>query len=123
MKSRLQWLIIGDRNTSIFHTTTLNKRSNKILQIQIYDQTWVTNQQDIGKEFISHLITTYSEGSTSQPKVLLNQHHFNIPKLNSDFHPRLTKITNEEEIKNALTRINPLKTLEDGLHTIFFQKN
>lgn len=43
MKSRLQWLTLGDRNIAFFHATTLNKRRrNKILQIQKLDQSWIT---------------------------------------------------------------------------------
>lgn len=53
MKSRVQWLTLGDKNMKYFHSNVIRKRRrNKILQIQRKDLTWLTDPKDIKQEHI-----------------------------------------------------------------------
>lgn len=47
MKARINWISLEDKVATFFHTTALNKRRSKILQIQKTDQSWITDQIEI----------------------------------------------------------------------------
>ena len=53
MKARTNWLIQGERNTTFFHISTLNRRSNnRILGINDPDGNWVTNLATVKMIFV-----------------------------------------------------------------------
>lgn len=52
LKSRVNYMIQGDRNTAFYHVSTLVRRKqNKILAIKDYVGKWIYEENDI-KEFI-----------------------------------------------------------------------
>lgn len=51
-KSRLKWLVFGDHNTKLFHSTTIiQRRKNKDETIQKDDGSWVSNPNEL-KELV-----------------------------------------------------------------------
>ncbi|KAH1040586.1 hypothetical protein J1N35_042329 [Gossypium stocksii] len=54
MKSRVEWLVEGERNTSFFHLTTVKRRSHNRIGLNNNFSTW-----SISKEGISSIIRSY----------------------------------------------------------------
>lgn len=110
MKARIQWLTLGDKNTSFFNTVAVNKRrKNKIMQLQKEDNTWITNESKIIKEMCSYLKSTY-DSNVLEVSPTLDQHNIQPNNLTEDHHLGLITTPDEQEIKHALFSINPLKT-------------
>lgn len=54
LKSRVNWAINGDRNTTFFHVSTLVRRhKNKIRSIKNSVGEWITNEEDIKNSILS----------------------------------------------------------------------
>lgn len=54
-RSRLNWDIMGDRNTKFFHTTTMvRRRRNRIEAIQNEAGDWLVKEGEIRGEFVRH---------------------------------------------------------------------
>ena len=52
MKSRVNWTIFGERNTSFFHMTTLARRSRNIISIIMNDEgVWVHDVEQVQEVF------------------------------------------------------------------------
>ena len=52
MKSKTNWIILGERNTSYFHISTLHRRSkNKITSIQNNEGEWCHNIEEVKEIF------------------------------------------------------------------------
>ena len=48
LKSRLNWMIQGDRNTSFYHVSTLARRKrNHIASIKTEEGAWVTEEREV----------------------------------------------------------------------------
>ena len=61
MKARTNWLIQGERNTTFFHISTLNRRSNnRILGINDPDGNWVTDLERVKVIFVNEFKKLYS---------------------------------------------------------------
>lgn len=63
LRSRIQWLKGGDKNTHFFHASTIQRRQrNRITMLQLDDQQWIRDPpilQDMMASFFSRLYTTY----------------------------------------------------------------
>ncbi|KAL4609882.1 hypothetical protein ACB092_08G013100 [Castanea dentata] len=60
MKARTNWIILGERNTSYFHMSTLARRSkNRITTIQNGDGEWVHNVEEVKGIFTSSFKKLY----------------------------------------------------------------
>lgn len=123
LKSRITLLSLGDKNTTFFHRAALvRRRKNKIIQLLITENTWINNKQEISQEFKLSLMNTFC--SISNISALDPTYLVLFPKLNNDLLPKLLAAPNLLEIKNALWSIGPYKAPgDDGLHTIFCQRN
>ena len=54
LKSRVNWMIQGDRNTAFYHVSTLVRRKrNKILAIKYLVGEWIYQEEDV-KEFMKN---------------------------------------------------------------------
>uniref|UniRef100_A0A2N9GZ20 DUF4283 domain-containing protein n=1 Tax=Fagus sylvatica TaxID=28930 RepID=A0A2N9GZ20_FAGSY len=93
LKSRVGWVVEGDRNTKFFHTTTLvRRRYNKIVRIRNNMGDWIVDSQ------------------------LIRNHIQQAEALN------LTTTVLPLEIKESLWSLKPFKAPgPDGLHPGFFQ--
>lgn len=117
------WMIQGDRNTSIYHVTTLMRRKhNKILSIKDYQGEWITDQDAITvfiQDHFQNFFTSELSFSSRQISPLegpcpclsnLEAHTFSLPVL-------------DEEIGHALWSLKPCKSPRpDGIHASFYQR-
>jgi hypothetical protein len=59
-KSRELWLKEGDRNSRIFHLSTVIRRwRNYINEIKVEDGSWLQNRKDIGEYFTKRFMDLY----------------------------------------------------------------
>lgn len=62
MKSRVQWLQDGDKNTKFFHAQTLKRRRRNVIRgLEEEDDSWCTDDQrlcDIAINYFQQLFTT-----------------------------------------------------------------
>ena len=72
-KSRVNWLIQGDRNTKFYHIVTSRKRlRNRILGIWNEQGIWIQDQKDIAESFRIHFRKIYIERESVHIKQLRN---------------------------------------------------
>ncbi|XP_030926473.1 uncharacterized protein LOC115953106 [Quercus lobata] len=120
-KPRTNWIILGERNTSYFHMSTLAWRSkNKITSIQNGDGEWVHNVEEVKDIFTSSFIKLYQT----------KQIFCNItPQWNTEWGAKLSleevrglsHIPSDKEIWTTLKPMKPYKAPGvDGLHARFF---
>ncbi|KAA3480199.1 reverse transcriptase [Gossypium australe] len=120
-RARINWLKLGDRNTSFFHKqATLRKKRNLIQKLQLDDgrETMVSEEMmEIVRSYFARLFSNGNRLSTdrifSEIKACVSEE--DNAKLKAKF--------TEEEIWTALTEMGPTKAPgEDGLPAIFYQK-
>ena len=68
VKSRYNWLIQGDRNTSFFHTLALvRRRRNRILCLKDGLGNWVQGEREIGELIRNGFIKLFTTSALSVP--------------------------------------------------------
>ena len=115
MKSRSNWVMEGERNTTYFHRSVVTKRSsNRILTIRNAVGEDIAEPNRIREHISSAFRSLYSsEHLACSWEVTSGEGEKNIA-----YPPTLV------EISNALFSMKPLKAPgPDGFHPIFFQKN
>lgn len=60
-RSRIKWAMFGDRNSSFFHASTVNRRRNAIGSLFIPGSGWETDEGNIRRAFVSHFKRIYSK--------------------------------------------------------------
>ncbi|KAF7830841.1 reverse transcriptase [Senna tora] len=117
-KARLDWLQLGDSNTSFFHSSVINRRrKNKISAIKDSSGNWLF-EFDRVKDYITKF---FKECFQSQPVEVFPRLDL-IPTIDSSSHPRLEGAPSPEEIKTALWDLKPFKAAGiDGFQPGFFQ--
>ncbi|GKV23781.1 hypothetical protein SLEP1_g33477 [Rubroshorea leprosula] len=123
MKSRLQWIQNGDRNTKFFHVSTLKRRSYyRILGLKDDTGSWITDAT-----VIESIITSYFK-SLYKTSFLKSSHDSyssvqSAPFIDPSCWHGLIDLPSEFAIKHALFAMKPFKAPSpDGLHVAFFQK-
>ncbi|OMO88470.1 reverse transcriptase [Corchorus capsularis] len=122
MKSRIDWLKDGDKNTKFFHLTTkVRRKCNRIVALKDNVGNWLYND-DCKKHVIDFFSNLYTTEFPSHDLVA-NYEPPSIVKIDSQVHGRLVAIPSIREIKDALWSLKPFKAPgTDGLHAGFFQK-
>ena len=121
-RSRIQWLNEGDNNTKFFHQKASRRRNkNRITQLSREDGTIceeIDEMQQMTRDFYRNLYS--SEGTKNMEQVLSH-----VPrKVTEGMNAFLCKPFTEEEIKEALFQMYPMKaTGPDGYPAHFFQRN
>ncbi|KAH1067161.1 hypothetical protein J1N35_032148 [Gossypium stocksii] len=113
------YLAKRDRNTSFFHSRTLQWRKvNRILALRISNGEWCSDESIFSDEAARFFENLYGEISTPMSELPLNI--FSRLKENDiDF---LNTLVFNDEIKKALFDMAPLKALgSDSFHAYFFQ--
>ena len=69
MKSRVEMLVNGDRNTSFYHTSIIaQRRRNKIVSLRDGNGYWIGNEIDVAEYIRSGFIALYSMGKVSSSR-------------------------------------------------------
>jgi hypothetical protein len=121
-KSRSLWLEAGDKNTSYFHKQVeARKQFKKVTEIQVQDQI-ITDFEGIKAAMVDAFETLYTETQRSaiDPKAYPLSL---VPTLIQDeVNNNLTKVVNQQEIKEALDQMSPDKAPgPDGFTSRFYQ--
>lgn len=119
-KSRKDWILHGDRNTSLFHQKTMTRRRrNRIEAIQDNSGNWLYDEDAIRRHVVEYFYSLFhSENSIYQA--------YHVPNLFPSFEAHwldgVVRPVLDEEIKRAIFSMKPLKAPGmDGLHAIFYQ--
>ena len=118
-RSRNNWLKVGDKNTTFFHTKALNwYQWNTISRIMDANNGWLEDVDQIGQTFVSYFKELFT---TSRPKVKQEMidaiHSKVIERMNST----LTQDFHAMEVEKALKQMNPLMAPgPDGMPPLFY---
>lgn len=123
LRSRVDWMFLGDRNTSFFHISTLaNKRRSIITSLRDNVGNWISDPLTIEKLINDFFINLFSTSHMSNPSVFPPS-PFSLPSLCEADRNHLDWIPSILDIKEALFSLKPYKSPgPDGFHPIFFQK-
>ena len=123
MKARMNWLIQGERNTTFFHISTLNRRSqNRIVRIQNADGLWEEDMDKVKEIFLEGFAKLYSSEQVSSPKTPSNIFVWGN-WLSESKAVNLTLAPTNAEILFALNSMKAFKALgPNGLYAGFFQR-
>lgn len=118
LKSRIDWLNNGDKNTKFFHYSTLNRRrKNKIPALKIDDDNnWSFIPDQIIKHISSYYQSLYTIGFNFSHR---SKYLFHIPHpiIKTENYDTLNRLPTLSEIKSALFSFKPFKSPgPDGLH-------
>ncbi|KAA3488819.1 reverse transcriptase [Gossypium australe] len=120
-RARINWLKLGDKNTSFFHKqATQRKKRNLIQKLQSEDGREVEDNEKMMETARSYFIKLFSiESGSSTDRILSGVDTCVSEEDNVKLKARFTK----EEIWTALTKMGQKKAPgEDGLPAIFYQK-
>ncbi|GLT98319.1 hypothetical protein SLE2022_158280 [Rubroshorea leprosula] len=123
MKSRINWILEGDRNTRFFHVSTIKHRShNRILGLKNSVGEWNWDSHDIEsicRNYFQQLFTTSTSQSFSNSYLFaqLEEVSLNLEMSALETPPA------EMEVWEGLNGIKPFKAPRpDGVHSFFYQK-
>lgn len=121
LKSKINWMILGDRNTSFCHISTLVRRKrNRITIVKNNMGDWLYEERDvmeyIRKGFKDHFSSSMICSERYPP--IASQWQVTLSKEECE---ALNHEVTEEEIKGALWLMKPFKAPGlDGLHAGFY---
>ena len=121
MKSRITWLVEGDRNTSFYHTSTLvRRRRNRITCMKDRAGNWIQGEKDIA-EFIRNGYIDLFSSSHSHSTLAVWDPPFWQTYLKEKDSAMLTRPVSNEDISAGLWSLKAFKAPGfDGLHAGFF---
>ena len=120
-RSRMQWMMLGDRNTRYFHSKALDrKRKNAISRIMDENGIWHETKEGIANVVVYYFEKLYT---TSYPSHILEITDTIPTKVSSEMNQSLIKDFTKEEVLAALKQMHPTKAPSpDDMSAIFFQK-
>uniref|UniRef100_A0A803P3X8 Reverse transcriptase domain-containing protein n=1 Tax=Cannabis sativa TaxID=3483 RepID=A0A803P3X8_CANSA len=123
-RSRAIWLAHGDRNTKYFHhKASQRKKKNTIKGLFDEQRRWCTKENEIEDILIGYYTDLFS---STGPKINLTDRLIQcVPnRLNQMDNDVLLEEFTEEEVKEAIDQIHPLKAPgKDGLPGLFYQNH
>ncbi|KAA3458125.1 reverse transcriptase [Gossypium australe] len=120
-KARINWLKLGDKNTSFFHKqASQRKKRNLIQKLQFDDGREAIENEEIKEIARSYFVKLFSvESHPSTDRIFSGIETCVSEEDNINLKARFT----EKEIWTALTEMGPIKAPgEDGLPAIFYKK-
>ncbi|KAH1030127.1 hypothetical protein J1N35_046062 [Gossypium stocksii] len=118
-RDRVNWLKMGDKNTSFFHKFAIQRRcTNRIRGLQRSDGSMASDYVEIETMIRNYFADLFkSRGTIDLGHVLLGVQRCITDSMNQ----RLLAPYTEEEIVDALKGMGPIKASgPDGLPTIFY---
>uniref|UniRef100_A0A2N9GX50 CCHC-type domain-containing protein n=1 Tax=Fagus sylvatica TaxID=28930 RepID=A0A2N9GX50_FAGSY len=121
LKSRVSWVVEGDRNTKFFHTSTIvRRRFNRISRLKNSMGEWVENRDQVMNLIQMGFSALFSTSHLSSYRLSASP---NAPRLSDLEAQTLDAPLSIEEIKSSLWSLKPFKAPgPDGLHPGFFQR-
>ncbi|KAL9682343.1 hypothetical protein QQ045_014139 [Rhodiola kirilowii] len=124
-RSRAEWLIGGDRNTSFFHAKASHRRRRNLIR----ELRNPAGEVCVNKSDIHDIITNYFSALFSS-QVLISEEEWEqalhiVPKVVTDeMNEMLSAPFTEVEVKRALFQMHPTKVPgSDDLSALFYQSN
>lgn len=120
MRSRINWLQWGDRNTKFFHATTLQRRQrNQITILRDENQQWVRDPDQIKQMISAYYYQLYSTSGPRHYAQILEQ----CPQLvDADMNANLLAQPTLEEVRVATFQLGASKAPgTDGLNGLFYR--
>ncbi|XP_019442303.1 PREDICTED: uncharacterized protein LOC109347025 [Lupinus angustifolius] len=103
-KSRVNWQVSGDRNTSYFHNIAKIRYATKSMSMLRQGENTLLDRQKIENHVLDYFTMLYASDNVTQPSSLIDSV---IPKLVSEEdNSMLSKIPLEEEIKGVVFDMN-----------------
>ena len=123
LKSRITWLVEGDRNRGFYHTTALvRRRRNRISCIKDRVGNWINDEQEVA-DYIRHCFAELYTSSHNHSLLDTWNPPFWQAQISDDESRSLVDPITDEEIAAGLWSIKPFKALgPDSLHVGFFQR-
>ncbi|CAN1269326.1 LINE-1 retrotransposable element ORF2 protein [Linum perenne] len=119
-RSRVSWLRLGDRNTSFFHASAVQRRKrNNITRLMDEAGEWIEEK----KELMEHITGFYKHLFREERRVTDFSDLQSFPKLITEgLRTQLDRQVSEHEIKTAVFQLGPTKSPgPDGYPGCFFQ--
>ena len=123
MKSRVNWTIFWERNTSFFHMTTLARRSrNRISSIMNDEGVWVHDVEQVQEVFTKSFVKLYQTDQSACPRVQRWDFEWCM-RLEMNEANVVGLMPSNREIWDALKSMKPYKAPgSDGIHAGFYQR-
>ncbi|XP_050216415.1 uncharacterized protein LOC126667478 [Mercurialis annua] len=121
-KSRCEWIMFGDRNTSYFHAKTIARRKkNRICMLKKLDGSWCDDDVYLQNMAVSFFTELYTEDDIARP--IYNTRGY-FPALSDFMLNSLNMGITHGEIHQALFQMKPWKAPGiDGLPAGFYQND
>lgn len=118
-RSRLKWLKWGDKNSSFFHATTVQRRyRNRLHRIKDKNGVWVEGQEEIFGAVLDHFSEVYKAEECVGIKEAIQ------PKFSGRMNEELLAQITDSEIKAAVDSLGASKAPgPDGLNGMFYQNH
>ena len=122
LKSRMEWSLLGDRNTSFFHTSVLcHRHRNKIWCLRDPLGNWFQSMTQLKTLIRDYFVKLYSTKCTASN--LCNSSAPNCISFSEEIKATLDEDVSKQEIAATFKSFKPYKASgPDGFHPIFFQK-
>ena len=121
LKSRTEWQILKDRNTSFFHISTICRRhQNKIWCLKDAMGNWTYSLTNIENSIQSHFTSLYTTNLTHSTHTIPFP---NIHVPSSTLKTRFPTISQHRKFMPQLAPLNPTKPLDLMVFTPFPSKN
>ncbi|RYR51488.1 hypothetical protein Ahy_A06g026507 isoform A [Arachis hypogaea] len=120
-RARVKWLRLGDKNTSFFHATTIQRRDrNSIQKLKDASGQWLNSKEEIMEHIVNHFMNLF----TSTRRQNFDSTIRKIPKrVTEEMNNELLMEVSDEEVKKAVFSMGSLKAPgPDGLNGLFYHK-
>lgn len=124
-RSKIKWAVLGDRNSSFFHASTVTRRRrNHIGSLFVLGTGWATTEAEIRSTFVSHFKGIYTKGPTAQIGSIYSAALLeSLPKIPTFIRPCLELIPSNLEIHKVAMSLGPHKAAgPDGFNAHLLQQ-
>lgn len=121
LKSRVNWMLLGDRNTSFYHISTLVRRKrNSITAIMSNSGEWLHGEREVKEVIWNGFLELFTTSHSSSTLNSLASSSWQAQLMNEE-HDSIGREVSIDEIKAGLWSLKAFKAPgPDGLHAGFF---